>query len=66
MVQIGNQSSETTQIGSRLSLEEDARIIRILRENIDLFAWKLADMPRIDPNIVCHHLALDPATKSVS
>ena len=33
---------------------------------MDLFAWKPADMPSLNPNIVCHHLALDPAIKLVA
>ena len=66
MVPIGNQSSMTTLIGSSMSLEKEVDIIRILRENIDLFAWKLVDMPKIYPNIVCYHLALDLTAKSVS
>ena len=65
-VQIDGQVTQTIQIGSNLSPDEEAEIIRILKENIDLFAWKLTNMPRIDPNIVCHHLALDPSIKSVS
>lgn len=65
-VHIGAQISQTNQIGSNLAPEEEVEIIRILKENIDLFAWKPIDMPKIDPNIVCHHLVLDPTIKSVS
>lgn len=65
-VQIGAQSSQTTQIGSSLSLDEEADIIRILRENVDLFALKPTVMPGIDPNIVCHHIALDSGIKLVA
>lgn len=65
-VYIGAQIPKTTQIGSNLSLKEEAEIISILKENVNLFTWKLADMLGIRPNIVCHHLALDSTIKSMS
>nr|KYP40224.1 hypothetical protein KK1_038456 [Cajanus cajan] len=30
----------------------------ILTENVDLFAWSSAYMPGIDPNFICHKLAI--------
>lgn len=33
---------------------------------MDLFAWKLLDMPNIDSNVVCHQLALDPTVKMIA
>lgn len=63
-LKISAQSSQTTQVDSSLSPEEEAKIIRILRENMDMS--KPADMPDIEPNIVCHHLALDPIIKPVA
>ena len=65
-VQIGSQTSQTTQIGSNLSLEEEVEIIRILKESIHMFAWKPTNMFGFDPNIICHHLALDATIKPVS
>lgn len=65
-IQIGAQSLQTTQISSSLSLEEEAEIIRILRENIDLFTWKPTNMPSIDPKIAFHHLALDLSIKPIA
>lgn len=66
IVQIGAQSSQITQIESSLSPEEEAEIIKILRENVDLLAWKLVDMPGIGPNIGCHHQALYPTIKPIT
>lgn len=59
-VQIGIQEPQTTQNDFNLSLGKKVGNIRILRDNIDLFAWKLAEVPGIDPNIVYHHLTPDP------
>ena len=57
---------QPNQIDFSLSSEEETKIIIILRENINLFAWKPTDMPNVDPNIVCHHPALDPAIKLIA
>ncbi|VFQ85048.1 unnamed protein product [Cuscuta campestris] len=33
-------------------------IISFLREYADIFAWSVADMPGIDPSVICHWLAV--------
>ncbi|GAU51914.1 hypothetical protein TSUD_416970, partial [Trifolium subterraneum] len=47
-VQIGEQPHQTTNIGTSLQPEEREKIITILRNNRDLFAWQPSDMPGID------------------
>ncbi|GAU41237.1 hypothetical protein TSUD_280360 [Trifolium subterraneum] len=47
-VQIGEQPHQTTNVGTSLHPEEKEKIIAILRNNIDLFAWQPSDMPGID------------------
>lgn len=37
-------------------LRED--ILRIVGANAGLFAWKTLDMPGIDPDFLCHKLAI--------
>lgn len=64
-MQIGVKDFQVTQIGSGLSQEEEANIIKVLRENVDLFAWKPSEIPRIDPIVVCHHLSLDPSSNAL-
>ena len=27
-----------------------------LRKNIDVFVWSAYEAPRVDPNLICHHL----------
>lgn len=44
-------------------LEND--ILEVLKHNSSAFAWSLSDMLGIDPNFLCHKLALDPSTKLV-
>lgn len=40
-------------------------LISLLCELSNLFTWKPADMPRIDPATICHRLAIDLAAKLV-
>lgn len=63
---MGVEEFHTTQIGSSLSVEEELSIIKILRRNMDLFAWILSNMLRIDPEIVCHQLPIDLTLKAVA
>lgn len=36
-----------------------------LKENVDVFAWKLTNNPDIDPNLFCLNLAVNPSVKLV-
>ena len=36
-----------------------------LSNNQDVFAWYTTDMPRIDPQIICHRLSIKPGAKPV-
>lgn len=38
----------------------------MLQKNIELFAWAASNMLGIDPNIVCHHIAIKPDFKPVT
>ncbi|KAM2654371.1 hypothetical protein EV2_025882 [Malus domestica] len=40
-------------------------LISFLQENTKVFAWSYEDMPGISPDIICHHLSIDPKTKTV-
>ena len=33
-------------------------LLTFLKKNVDLFAWTIIDMPRIDPEFMCHYLAV--------
>jgi len=41
-------------------------IEQVLITTADLFAWSLTDMPGIDPDFMCHKLALLPHDKPVA
>ena len=42
------------------------RRTKLLENNAYLFAWVPTDMPRIDPNFMCHRLAIEPSARLVS
>ncbi|XP_057730284.1 uncharacterized protein LOC130945590 [Arachis stenosperma] len=60
------KAEQFTNIGRALEGEERARLIRILQDNSDLFPWTPADMPGIDPNIICHKLAINKTSKPIA
>ncbi|XP_072077721.1 uncharacterized protein [Arachis hypogaea] len=57
---------QCTYIGEALEGEDRARLIHILRKNADLFAWTPDDMPGINPEVICHKLAIDKTVRPVA
>ena len=57
--------SKVLKVGLGLSASEKMKIITLLRENQDVFAWKYEDMPRIDKEIIQHCLNVNPKCKQV-
>ncbi|KAF5934569.1 hypothetical protein HYC85_030740 [Camellia sinensis] len=53
------------QIGSTLSSEERERLVALLKDFKDVFAWSYEDMPGINPEIVQHRIPLDPEARPV-
>ncbi|GAU29723.1 hypothetical protein TSUD_264590 [Trifolium subterraneum] len=64
-IQIGEAPHELTNLRTHLDEGEKEKIITILRENVDLFAWKPSNMPGIDESIITHKLAIPPNSKPV-
>ncbi|XP_016206752.1 uncharacterized protein LOC107647148 [Arachis ipaensis] len=64
-VQIGDSRGKTTNVGANLREYLKELLIKFLRKNSDLFAWKAADMPGINPGLMCHKLAVYPGSRSV-
>ncbi|KAM1985870.1 hypothetical protein ACFX15_033325 [Malus domestica] len=53
------------KIGTTLSPPLRLSLISFLQENAEVFAWSYKDMLGISPDIICHHLSIDPKTKPV-
>lgn len=46
-------------------MDEEVALTQLLRNNLDLFAWKPLDLQGIDPSVVCHHLSVNQSIKPV-
>ncbi|KAL0445004.1 UNVERIFIED_CONTAM: hypothetical protein Slati_2223100 [Sesamum latifolium] len=55
----------TTCIGSQMEEATRREVVRCLQRNIDVFAWTPQDLEGIDPEVITHHLSIDPQVKSV-
>ena len=62
---VEREANKTTKIGTTLSPEMRTRLIRFLKENLDVFAWSHEDMLGISPKFIQHKLNVDPERKPV-
>ncbi|KAL0449956.1 UNVERIFIED_CONTAM: hypothetical protein Slati_1552000 [Sesamum latifolium] len=62
---IPGDPDKTMQIGSHLGEEAKKEITLYLQRNADIFAWTPQDLEGIDPQVITHHLNIDPNCKSV-
>ena len=49
-----------TYISAKLDPKLKSRLIELLKEYVDIFAWYYQDMPGLDTDIIEHHLPLKP------
>ena len=52
------EDKKEIKIGALLNARVKERIIELLREYPDIFAWSYKDMPGLDPEVVEHRLPL--------
>ncbi|RDX67114.1 hypothetical protein CR513_54045, partial [Mucuna pruriens] len=52
-------------VGKQMPLDSRQRLVELLKEYVDVFAWLCQDMPGLDTTIVKHKLPLIPNTVSV-
>ncbi|XP_016172910.1 uncharacterized protein LOC107615355 [Arachis ipaensis] len=64
-VYFNNDPKKFTYVGTSINPTELQAIKTFLQENAELFAWKPADMPGIDPQIITHKLAINSAIRPV-
>ncbi|XP_057723967.1 uncharacterized protein LOC130939916 [Arachis stenosperma] len=65
-VQLDDNINHYTHISSSLLPGIKQKITKLLQENADLFSWTPADMPGINPSLICHKLQIDPRVRPVS
>ncbi|VFQ66936.1 unnamed protein product [Cuscuta campestris] len=56
---------QKVKVSKTLQREQKGQLVSVLRSFKVLFAWGPKDMPGVDPRIICHRLAVDPAHKLV-
>ncbi|XP_009419888.2 uncharacterized protein LOC103999771 [Musa acuminata AAA Group] len=56
---------QAIKIGSELPEREQERLVGLLRENADIFAWSPSDMTGVDPEVAEHHLNIPPDARPV-
>ena len=54
------ETGKVTHAGSSITAAECKRLSVFLQSHADVFAWCLAEMPGIDPSLICHKLNVDP------
>ena len=60
------QEQRPILISSRLSEKDKSKLILLLKEIKDVFAWDCNEMPGLDPRLVVHTLNVDPESKPVA
>ena len=64
-VQLGDQPEHLVYIGSKLAEDIKGPLIRFMKQNMEVFAWKLEDMGEVDPAVITHRLNVSPSFKLV-
>jgi len=53
------------KLGRSLEVELQDQIAKVIERYLDAFAWSASDMPGIEPDFLCHHLAMDTQVRPV-
>ena len=64
-VQLDDQPEHLVYIGSKLAEGIRSSLIRLLKQNMEVFAWKQEDMGGVDPAMITHKLNVNPSCKPV-
>ena len=54
---------QPTLVNATLPTPKKAQLISLLKEYVDVFAWKYHEMPSLDPNLVAHALNMELGAK---
>ncbi|GAU25844.1 hypothetical protein TSUD_31080 [Trifolium subterraneum] len=65
LVPLGEDPTKGIKIRADLPDLVKRQLKACLRENAELFPWSAAEMPRIDPEVTCHQLTIDPRASVV-
>ncbi|XP_050916156.1 uncharacterized protein LOC127131270, partial [Lathyrus oleraceus] len=56
----GQEDKKEVKVGTTLEASIKERLIKLLHEYVDVFAWSYQDMPGLDTDIVVHKIPLQP------
>ena len=62
---VEGKTAKMTRIGMTLSPEMRTRLVHLLKENLDVFAWSHEDMPGISLKVIQHKLSVNPKIKPI-
>jgi hypothetical protein len=66
VINVGDeQDNKELKIGTLVTTEERNRLVSLLHEYVDVFAWTYADMPGLDTDIVVHKIPLIEGSKPI-
>ena len=43
-----------------MPVQEKEELMVFLKKNIGVFAWSVYEAPGVNPNLICHHLNVNP------
>lgn len=59
------EGDKVVKIERQLDLSIKEYLVELLHSYKDVFAWKPGDMPKTDPQTICHHLNINPNARLV-
>ena len=62
---VDGEPMKTTRIGMTISTDIKKKLVQLLKENLDIFAWSHENMPGISTEIIQHKLNVDLEKKLV-
>ncbi|KAL0456492.1 UNVERIFIED_CONTAM: hypothetical protein Slati_0988400 [Sesamum latifolium] len=62
---VPGEPEKVTRIGSQMDEAIWKEVIQCLRRNVDIFAWTPQALEGINPEVITHHLNIDPRVKPV-
>ncbi|XP_070054104.1 uncharacterized protein [Nicotiana tomentosiformis] len=66
VVNLGSEKDvKETRINIHLEAEQKKKMIDLLRQYVDVFAWSYDDMPGLSVDIISHRLPTDPTRSPV-
>ena len=57
---LGAQKEKCFQVGTELPSAKKVQLLAFLRNNLDVFAWSMYEVPKVDLDFICHHLNVNP------